>query len=329
MSKIKVLVTSVGSVTAQGVFKGLMKQREFDYKLIGTDMTKYNAGKLMVDRFYQIKPANDKKYINQLIGICKKERIDILIPIHDNELLKVAKNKGKFKKINCLPVISSEATIKICNNKYWTYKFLKRIGINVVETYTIEEVINRKFSVAYPCIIKPNNGIAAIDVYKVNNFNGLYKKYKELKSKWESIIVQPLINGTEFSIDVFCNFNSEVIGIVPRTRDDTRHGASIQGITVKDIKLIKQAKYIAEKLKIIGSCNIQCFKVGRNYKFFEINPRFSATYAHSLMAGLNSILWLFKLLDGQKVKPRIGEFKNKLRMYRFWMEEFEQKAYAL
>ncbi len=320
--KFNILLTSSGAVTSQGVVKGLRQQTEFKYKLVTTDIYDVNAGKHCGSAFYKVPLATSREYIRTLLAICKKEKINVLIPIHDTELLRVSQNAESFLNIGCFPLISSPETIKTCNNKYLTYQFFKMHGIPTPTTYKAGEIISGKVRMSYPIFVKPTFGIAAQGTAVIDNLNEL----KVWCGKIQKPLVQNLLKGKEFSIDTLADLKGKVIGVVPRTRDETKHGASVKGITVKDWELIRWAKFIAEKLKIIGPCNIQCFKSGKGkINFFEVNPRFSAAHAHTIAAGMNTPHLVLKMLAKQKVEPRIGQFKDGLRMIRYWAEVFESR----
>lgn len=312
----RLLITSIGSVTGQGVLKGLAKQKEFKYLTIGTDVTEHNAGRFMVDEFHKVPLATDKDYISSLIALCKKYSIDVLIPIHDNELVEVARHTEAFLNIGCLPFVSSSLTIDLCNDKLKTYNFFKEIDIPT--PYTSIALAPFIQGLTFPVFLKPRKGIAAIGTSKINNWH----EYTSHTNKYDNCLVQTYLSGQEFSIDCFCDSMCNPIEIIPRTRDVTRHGASVKGVTVKDWNIINYAKRILDKLPIVGCCNIQCFKVGGAYFFFEINPRFSATHIHSIEAGMNSSHMILQLLRYGKLDPRIGSFTEGLRMYRRWTEEF-------
>lgn len=317
--KFNILITSSGTVTAQGAIKGLRQQSEFEYRLITTDMDEFNAGKYFGDGFYKVPAAGHADYITSLIEICRKEKIQVLIPIYDPELLKVAENKRSFLDLGCTPVISDPETIRICNDKYLTYQFFKAHSIPTPETYRAEDVLAGKAHLPFPVFGKPAHGIAA-------QGTAMLKSVEELRlwaEKTQEPLVQSFLEGKEFSIDTLCDLKSRVIEVVPRTRDDTKHGASVKGVTVKDFELIRLAQGIAEKLKIIGPCNIQCFKSAQDQiHFFEVNPRFSAAHAHSIAAGMNSSLEILRMVSGQTVEPRIGQFYDGIKMMRYWAEVF-------
>ena len=322
MKIMTVMITSIGSVTAQGVIKGLRAQSECAVRIISTDMKANNAGRYFSDAFYQVPRPSDDTYLAVLLEICKNERVDLLIPIHDQELLPVAEHAHAFTALNCVAVVSNPDTIRICHDKYQTYHFFKRIGIETPMTFRAEEVLSGAARIEYPAFLKPAKGAAAIDTYVVRDKEEL----AQLARRVNEPLVQELEDGTEFSVDVLADFGGAVLGVVPRTRDETRHGASYKGTTVRDEEIIRKATSIAERLQIIGPCNIQCFKTTQGrIVFFEVNPRFSATHAHTIASGMNTPHLLLKMLKGDHLEPMRGAFEDGLTMYRYWREVFVDK----
>jgi carbamoyl-phosphate synthase large subunit len=312
-----ILVTTSGSVTAQGVLKGLRKQKEFECKIITTDITSDTPGKYIADAFYQLPNEQTPDYIPKLLEICKNEHVDVLIPIHDNELIKISQNLEKFERISCKVVASNYETIEVCNDKYKTYSLFKKIGIATPDTYRAEEVLSGQKEIVFPAFLKPARGVSAIDTYTVDSPESLRVLAKTISEP----LVQTLVKGREYSVDILCDLNGQVIEIVPRSRDARNQGACIKGVTEKNEAIMEGARRIAMALGLRGPANIQCFKKDSGeIIFFEVNPRFSATHAHTIMAGLNTPHLLLKMIDGQNVEPRIGQFKDKLHMYRHWSE---------
>ena len=109
---INILITGSGTVTCQSIIKGLKIQNQLMVNIVTVDMDSNNAGRYFSDKFYKIPPANDKNFISSLLKICKKERIDILIPIIDYEFEKLSQSIKEFNDIGCKIVISNSNTIK-------------------------------------------------------------------------------------------------------------------------------------------------------------------------------------------------------------------------
>mgnify|MGYP004482657621 len=115
-------------------------------------------------------------------------------------------------------------------------------------------------------------------------------------------MIQECIEGKEFTIDVFVDFEGNPITIVPRERIATRSGEILKGKIFKDRELIDEALKVIEILKPIGHITLQCMKTKEGVKFIEINPRFGGGAPMSIKAGANSPLNLYKILKGEKLE---------------------------
>jgi carbamoyl-phosphate synthase large subunit len=316
--QIRVLITGSGTVTCQSFIKGLRQQSELDAYVVTTDPNPESAGRYFSNAFYTIPMAKDPQFLPVLTDIIQKERIQLLVPIVDYEFDKIGASKEKFASMGCITAISSSESIAMANEKEKTYKFFKGIGIDTPMTWMPNELPDPK-TLSYPVFIKPRTGRASLDVYKINNADEL-KYYMGLV---EDPIFQEYVKGKEYTIDVLSDFNCNVIGVVPRQRVETKVGISYKGRTVDDPIMIEKAKYIAEKLKNVGHCNMQLFvDDNKRYCFFEINPRYSGTLTLTIAAGLNSPYLLSKLALGDKVEPMIGKYEKNLLMLRYWEEVY-------
>lgn len=320
MSKrqIRVLITGSGTVTCQSFIKGLRQQNEIDAYVVTTDMNPESAGRYFSNAFYTTPAAKDEKFIPTITDIIKKEKIQLLVPIVDYEFDKIGANIEAFKKLGCVTAISSPETIALANEKEKTFKFFTGIGIDTPYTWMPNELPDPK-TIKYPIFIKPRTGRASLDVHKINNPEDLARYLKEV----DDPVLQEYVTGKEYTIDVLSDFSSRVIGVVPRQRVETKVGISYKGRTVDDPVMVEKAKYIAEKMKNIGHCNIQLFVTpeGR-YCFFEINPRYAGTLTLTVAAGMNSPYLLCKMVLGDKVEPIIGQYEKNLLMLRYWEEVY-------
>lgn len=316
--QIRVLITGSGTVTCQSFIKAMRQQDELDPYIVTTDPNPQSAGRYFSNAFYEIPLAKSPDFLPVLTDIIRKERIQLLIPIVDYEFDKIAASVEDFEKLGCKTAISSADSIAKANEKEKTFRFFCDIGIDTPQTWLPSELPDPA-SLTYPLFIKPRTGRASLDTHKVTNAEEL-KYYLGLV---DDAVVQEYIDGREYTIDVLSDFDCRVIGVVPRERLETKVGISYKGITIDDPKMVENAAFIAEKLKIVGHCNMQLFiDTKGKYWFFEINPRYSGTLALTTASGLNSPLLLCKIVLGHDVKPIIGQYEKNLLMLRYWEEVF-------
>lgn len=318
---LNVLITGIGSTTALSVIKGLRKQDEYDVCIVGTDINEKSdiAGSHFCDKFFKVPFATKEgEYIGTLIDIINSQSIDLLIPIVDIELEVIAQDKDIIEKSTYL-LLSAYETVMICNDKFKTYEFFNRSGMPAIKTILVGDFGDIKNLIAdsnidFPLIAKPRKGVSSRDVYEIRSDEELFL-IKDIKDA----VIQEKGEGQEYTIDIFCD-KGRLVSAVPRKRLETRAGISYKGQTEKDDKLISYAEKIGEELNIKGPANIQCFKNGKDVKFFEINPRFSGSLPLTTAAGVNTPLFALKMAARQELEP-IEDFKI-VKMCRYWEEVF-------
>lgn len=171
--------------------------------------------------------------------------------------------------------------------------------------------INDK-NIKFPLFIKPIDGSSSINTFKVNNMDEL----KFFSSYINKPIIQEFIEGEEYTVDAFLDFDSNVITIVPRKRIATRSGEISKGKIVKDREIINDIKKVLQLLKPIGQITIQCMKTDKGIKYIEMNPRFGGGAPMSIKAGANSCENLYRILQNEKLSYN-ENYKENITFLRF------------
>jgi len=315
--EVNILITSVSrKVWLVKAFKDTLRHEGIDGKVVSVDINPLSAGLYASDKHYLIPPSSDQNFMPVILEICKKENIKLLIPTRDGELLLFAKNKKKFEKQGTHVMVSNSEVIEICNDKYRFYQFITRNNIPTPETY-LPFQINFP-SAHYPLLVKSRYGSGSKGLFKVENAEELQFFVNYVPNP----VIQEFANGNEYTVDLFSDFNGNVLTVVPRERIETFCGESYKGKTVKDTQIMEYTKNLAEKLGTIGHITIQCIKNDNGIKFIEVNPRFGGGAILGIKSGANTPLLLLKLILGKRVKPQIGEFKENLIMLRYTKDLF-------
>lgn len=294
-------------ITAIGKRVQLIKHLKQSFRVVGTDASLLNPAKNFVDVFYQIPRYTEENYIEELLKICLKEDVKLIIPLFEKEFLTLSKSREKFESKGIKLLLSDEKVIKICNEKFSTYEFFKNSGIITPKSYIIEEVAGLQ---EFPLIIKPKDGMGSEGVYRIYNEKELLFFYKYVNNP----IIQELIQGTEYTIDVLCDFNGKVISAVPRERLEVRAGEVSKSRTVKNNEIINKTVEVINKLNLTGvvrgPMTVQCIVNETGIYFIEINPRFGGGVPLSFEAGVNYGKYLAQMLEGKETESIIGEFKE-------------------
>lgn len=320
MADINMLITSAGRrVELVKCFKAAKDRLGIKGSIVTADASESAPACFFSDKKYKICRIDNPDYIAQIIEICNRENINLIVPTIDTELIKLSISKEEIeKKTSAKVLISSQEVINICRDKYKTVDFFRNNGFRAPQYITREE-LNKK-SYEFPMFIKPLNGSSSVNAFKVHN-------EKELDFFMDYIpnyILQEFAAGEEYTIDAFCDFNSRPITIVPRKRLAVRSGEILKGITEKNELIIREVKRVLEILKPVGQITLQGMLDKQDFSFIEINPRFGGGAPMSIAAGADSCENLYRLLQGEQLKDK-NKFEEGLLAVRFDQAVFIDK----
>ena len=285
-------------------------------KVIAMDISPEAPALYFADEYVIGLRSDNSKFMDSIVDLCKQKDIKLIIPTRDEELLLFSKNQAIFDEIGVKLMVSGVETIETCQDKIKFIDFCEKNGFNVPKTFNSIDEIKRE---DYPLFLKPVVGKGGADTHKVESREDLEVI---LKSGDEEFIIQECILADEYTIDLFADFDSNVISAVPRQRVNVWGGESLVTKTVKNEQLIGEAVRLASALGLKGHNTIQCFFDGETISFIEVNPRFGGAASISFKAGANSAEFLLKLLNGDRLEPQIGEFEDKLIALRYVEDYF-------
>ena len=288
--------------------------KEYNY-VVGVDCGDLVPAKEFVNSFYKVPFYKDNEYVDNLIYICKREKINLLIPLYEPEFVILNKYKSKFEQIGVKILLSDKKILEICSDKEKTYEFFIKNNINTPQILGKEDLNENE---KYPLIVKPRDGMGSKGVFKINNKKELMFFLDYTKDS----IVQEFVDGTEYTVDVLYDLKGKLISVVPRERIEVRSGEVSKSRSVKNEKIIKSTVNLCNKLKtiskdLIGPLNIQCIiDKNKSIKFIEVNPRFGGGVPLSIASGVSYSRYFDMMIKGENINPIIGEFQE-LVMLRF------------
>lgn len=266
----------------------------------------YFAGKAFI-----MPRISEPNYISSIIDVCNKENIALVVPTIDTDLLLLSENKEYIQaKTNAKVLVSDTRVVRICRDKINTQKFLEDNGFKTPKLYTDVEI--KKGELDFPLFIKPRSGSSSVNAYRVNN----KRELKAFMNIVKQPIVQDFVEGEEYTVDVFLDFQSNVITIVPRLRIAVRGGEISKGKIVKDCEIIYDVKRLMKALGPIGHITVQLMKTKKGIEYIEINPRFGGGAPMSIRSGADSCENLFRLLSGEKLSYN-EDYRDNIMFLRF------------
>ena len=338
MKKKTILITAasgVGFPSFGRYLKGLGKE----FRIIGSASEEEKSGFTFIDKGYFVSKPGDKNYIKDLLSVCKKEKVRILIPSDPRELILIARNKDKFEKIGTLLLSPYLKSIQMTEDKEKFFIFCKERGIpvpNFVKVKNYKDFRRAIFQLGYPkkaVCFKPkiSSGTRGFRVLssKHNRLRDLLKEHpggvtadffevcsilKKAKG-FPEILVMEFLPGKEYSVDVLAD-NGQAQIIIPRTRDKILLGASFLGQVVEEKEIIEYSKKIVENFDLDTIIGIQFRKDEKGVpKAIEVNPRIHGAALLSVAAGADLVRLAIKNALGESWKNPKIKWGTKLIRY--------------
>ncbi len=292
---MKILFTSIGRrVELVQAFRNAAEKTGVHLEIIGADITDTAPAMLFCDKKVIVPRIIDATYIPFLIKYCTENSVDALIPTIDTDLMLLSENKDKFGKTKVF--ISNPDKISLCRDKRLTADYFHSLGLK--SPTPVDDI--RNYTDGFPAFIKPKDGSSSVLAYKVEN----HEELNAIAERVPDYIVQPFISGTEYTVDVFCDYDGNPILITPRIRLAVRAGEVLKTQIAQDEQIISAIKRLVADYRPCGQITVQLIreeKTGDDY-FIEINPRFGGGAPLSMKAGADSAEMVLRLLNGEQLQ---------------------------
>lgn len=254
-----------------------------------------SAAAASADAHHAVPAATHEDYVPRLLEICRREDIRLLVPTIDTELNALAAHRAEFEAAGVMVNVSSPAAVDIARNKAETARVLSGAGIATPRTAWPHEVLAAPDGWNWPLIFKPNGGSSSVGLCRVANVGDL----SEALASWPDGIVQTLIRGPEYTVNMFVDADGTCRAAVPHLRRELRGGEVSKGITVRRQDMADAARAIASALPgAFGALCFQAFATEDGPVVFEINARFGGGFPLAHRAGARFTRWLIQLAAG-------------------------------
>ncbi|MGE0242808.1 MAG: ATP-grasp domain-containing protein [Nitrososphaeraceae archaeon] len=298
MHKFNVLVPGAGGPAGINTIKSL-RITPFKGKIVATDSNNLSAGFFLSDLYYIMPRFDDALFIDNLLKIIKEQNIEVLMPSSGFDIYGYSDNYDLIKEHGAIPIVSKRKVLEICRDKLLSYDFLSKKYPFAFTTQFPEKIDT------FPIIAKPRFGKGSNNIILIEN--KLELDY--VKNKFENMVFQEYLPGTEFTVDVLSDLNEKPIMAIPRIRIDTKAGISVKGKIVRNPVIENLCKNTVETLGIKGPSCIQLKESkNRELKIIEINPRFGGGTIFTTLAGANFPAMLLELLSNNSlIVPEVSE----------------------
>lgn len=305
---MNILILSAG--TRNKVVEYFVRTLAGKGNVVATDMSELAPAIYEADKYYIVPKMTEPGYLDIILDICMKEKIDGVLSLIDPELSLLARNKEKFEAVGTTVIGSSYDLCEMSLDKYDMYKWLKDHDYKCAKSYMDKDEFYADVEAGkanYPVFVKPARGSASIAISKVYD-----KETVELLfAHDEGLMIQEYLNGQEIGADVYIDMVSgEVVSIFTKKKLKMRAGETDKAVSFKDDKLFDLIKKFVSEAGYRGQIDIDIFDINGEYYISEVNPRFGGGYPHAYECGVDHMKLIANNLEGNKNECGVGENYN-------------------
>jgi biotin carboxylase len=344
MKAVTVLLTGMGAPGAPGVIKCLRKNGEREIRIVGVDMNENAGARSMADAFYIVPAAKDDNFINNVLEICIKEHVEIVMPIVTRELMKFARSRERFESNGIRVNVMAANVLETVNNKAHLLSAMRACGLPTPRfevVHSLDELIAACAILGYPeravcvkaAVGNGSRGVRMIDA-KVSRYdlffnskpNSMYISYDELirtlseRAELPEMLVMELLPGREYSVDFLADAGKPLY-VVSRRGISVVTSNMMALVVDNNREVIELCSATAAALEMDGNFgfDLRYGVDGRPY-VIEVNPRLTGGVVACAAAGVNLPYLGVKHLLSEKLpelEPVYGT-----RMSRHYEESF-------
>jgi carbamoyl-phosphate synthase large subunit len=262
---------------------------------------------------------DDADYVPFLLDLCERHNVGAVVPLTDLDLEVLARARPELPAFVPDPEIARDTF-----DKYAAHMLLERHGLPSPPT-----VLPPDEPEAYPVMIKPRQGSGARSIHPAADRDEMEFFIRYVK---EPVMVQRLMQGPEFSIDLLSDLDGRCLNAIPRTMIESRGGESIKGTVINDRELIELGRSVVEALGVRGPCTVQAFRdkeIGLGIT--DVNTRFGGAFPAPMYAALPGRTYpelIVKMARGESIEPHVGEFNHGHTFTRwYWQIELDENQH--
>ncbi len=287
----------MSGIVGYGILRSLKKSEEA-YNLIGTTIYGDSVAQGFSDIFELAPRTNDNEYIDWLLEVIAKHKIDFLIPGIEDDVYKWVNHIPEIIRLGARILLNNAELINLCRDKWAFHEFLKGYETpHLIESSLSNDFQELKNKFGLPFLLKPRRGFASKGILIVSDEESFLK----VREQVGPILMAQMIIGEiseEFTTSAFCDGNGGFYNYMTLKRKLSKDGFTDRAEVV-DVELIYEALVLlCEIFKPKGPTNFQFRSHGGNLRLLEINPRISSSTSIRTAFGYNeSIMSVQYFLD--------------------------------
>lgn len=313
--QMNILILSAG--TRNKIVQYFKKALEGKGFVIATDCSDLAPAIYDADKYYIVPKMIENGYLDVILNICDKEKVDGVLSLIDPELSFLAEHTEDFKAVGTTVIGSSYELCEMALDKMQMYEWLVKHQYKCAKSYMNKKVFYEDVEngrITYPVFVKPARGSASIAISKAYD-----EETVDLFLAHDGgLMIQEFLSGQEIGADVYIDIISgEVVSIFTKKKQKMRAGETDKAVSFKDERLFALIEKFVLEAGYRGQIDMDIFDIGGEYYISEVNPRFGGGYPHAYECGCDHMELILHNLQGRVNEKNIGVYEEGIYMMKY------------
>ena len=268
----------------------------------------------LADEACKVPRCDHPDFMPAIADICRKHRVQLIIPTIDTELMVYAQNRERLASLGTEVLLSDPASVSVARDKQKTADVLRNHGIRTPKTWPAEAAAKGQSNVLFPLVLKPVDGSCGKGIFTAATPDEISCRQIDPAL----YVAQEICSGDEYTINAFYTRQGTCEACVPHYRKFIRAGEVCLAETVRIEAFTRIAHQLANVFNgLWGNICFQGFvDESGNASVFEINARFGGGYPICDWAGGTYARWILQDLMG--LQPDYHDnWREGVRMLRY------------
>ena len=296
----RVLVSGASGIVGYGVLRSL-RQSGRPFFLVGTSIYSDSVAPAFCDVFEPAPRTDAPEYLDWLLAVLRRHRIELLIPGIEIDLFHWAEHVPEIRAIGALPMLNAPELVELCKDKWRFFQHLDRARVKCTIESTLEnEYLPLVARFGQPFLLKPRRGYGSRGIVRVSSEHVFLKHRADVGSL---LMAQPIVGNddNEFTISAFGNGRGGYCASMTLRRKLSADGFTDRAEVVDTAEFVPALNELCSLLRPLGPTNFQFRRCATGSKLLEINPRISSSTSIRAAFGYNeSAMAIDYFLDGRE-----------------------------
>lgn len=312
---INIVIASCG--TRNKIVQYFKKALQGRGRVITTDCSPYAPALYEADAHYIVPRITQEGYLDVILDICKKEKVQGILSLIDPELSLLALHEEQFRQLGVCVIGSSYELCERTLDKWAMYQWLQAQNYLCARSYLkVEDFLAdvKEGKIGYPVFVKPVRGSASLSIAKADEEAAV----RFLMQHGEQMMIQEFLDGQEIGADCYIDLISgETVSVFTKKKLVMRAGETDKAVSFYDAKLTGLIRDFIAKSGFRGQIDIDLFDIDGRYYISEVNPRFGGGYPHAYECGADHMKLIVNNLAQQTNPVQLGGYEQDVVMMKY------------